>query len=355
LALRKEDHGVEIGLSIPRTLPYAQQAELATEAARLGFDYVTTNETPGQTDAFQVCLLRWLATRDVVPGGMTNVISVVPAGMRNPVGLAMSAMTLSQISGGKIIVGLGTGRAYREAYRRMWGIPHRSMLRLMRDTLTATRALTRGETVTYDSLHFQLDGARVHVQAPPPPLFLAALGPEMVKLGGELADGLALNACPPAYLPTVRAQVADGAARAGRAPSGVKLMQVVRLVIDDDVMAARRTLVRGLMSGAPIQEPGPRGEPLGYRAHYLNQGFTREVADVDAQRARGLSDLEQLDHYPEPLVRGYYGRADGAVAAFQRLAAGLDMATLNIGTTGASDIHGTKELLQRFPPAVLLG
>jgi alkanesulfonate monooxygenase SsuD/methylene tetrahydromethanopterin reductase-like flavin-dependent oxidoreductase (luciferase family) len=355
LALRKEDHGVEIGLSIPRTLPYAQQAELATEAARLGFDYVTTNETPGQTDAFQVCLLRWLATRDVVPGGMTNVISVVPAGMRNPVGLAMSAMTLSQISGGKIIVGLGTGRAYREAYRRMWGIPHRSMLRLMRDTLTATRALTRGETVTYDSPHFQLDGARVRVQAPPPPLFLAALGPEMVKLGGELADGLALNACPPAYLPTVRAQVADGAARAGRAPSGVKLMQVVRLVIDDDVMAARRTLVRGLMSGAPIQEPGPRGEPLGYRAHYPNQGFPREVADVDAQRARGLSDLEQLDHYPEPLVRGYYGRADGAVAAFHRLAAGLDMATLNIGTTGASDIHGTKELLQRFPPAVLRG
>ena len=129
---------MEIGLSIPRTLPYAEQVDLAAEAARLGFDYITTNETPGETDAFQLCLLRWLATRDVIPGGITNVISVVPAGMRNPVGLAMSAMTLSQISGGKIVVGLGTGRAYREAYRRMWGIPHPSTLRLMRDTLTAT-------------------------------------------------------------------------------------------------------------------------------------------------------------------------------------------------------------------------
>ena len=267
----------------------------------------------------------------------------------------MSAMTLSQISGGKIIVGLGTGRAYREAYRRMWGIPHKSTLRLMRDTLTATRALMRGESVTYDSPHFQLDGARVQVQAPPPPLFLAALGPEMVKLGGELADGLALNACPPAYLPTVRAQVAEGAARAGRPSDAVKLMQGVRLVIDDDVIAARRTLVRGLMGGAPIQEPGPRGEPLGYRAHYLNQGFSREVAEVDAQRARGLSDLEQIDQYPEPLVRGYYGAADGAVAAFQRLSAGLDMATLSIGTAGASDVDATKELLRRFPPAVLRG
>ena len=86
----------------------------------------------------------------------------------------------------------------------MWGIPHRSTLRMMRDTLTALRALTHGETVTYDSPHFKLEGARVRVEASPPPLYLAALGPEMVKLGGELADGLALNACPPEYLPKVR-------------------------------------------------------------------------------------------------------------------------------------------------------
>jgi hypothetical protein len=132
-------------------------------------------------------------------------------------------------------------------------------------------------------------------------------------------------------------------------------MQGVRLVLDDDVVAARRTLVRGLMSGAPIREPGPRGEPLGYRAHYLNQGFAGEVAEVDAQRARGLSELEQVDRYPEPLVRGYYGRADGAVAAFQQLSSGLDMATLSIGTAGSFELQRTKDLLRSFAPAVLRG
>src|SRR3954453_14495164 len=132
---RSQEKGTEVqkGLSIARTLPWEQQTDLAIEAARLGFDYITTNETPGETDAFQICLMRWLATRDVVPGRITNAISVSPAGMRNPVGLAMSAMTTSAISGGKLILGLGTGRAYREAYRRMWGIPHRSTLRMMRD------------------------------------------------------------------------------------------------------------------------------------------------------------------------------------------------------------------------------
>jgi alkanesulfonate monooxygenase SsuD/methylene tetrahydromethanopterin reductase-like flavin-dependent oxidoreductase (luciferase family) len=273
--------------------------------------------------------------------------------MRNPVGLAMSAMTMSQISGGKLILGLGTGRAYREAYRRMWGIPHRSTLRMMRDTLTALRALTHGETVTYDSPHFKLEGARVRVDASPPPLYLAALGPEMVKLGGELADGLALNACSPEYLPKVRQLASEGASRAGRAPSEIKLMQGVRLVIDDDVIAARRTLVRGLMGGAPIQEPGPRGEPLGYRAHYINQRLAQEVAEVDAQRARGLSELGQVDQYPELLVRGYYGKADGAVEAFQRLSAGLDLATLNVGTAGPFNLETTRDLMRRFRPEVL--
>jgi alkanesulfonate monooxygenase SsuD/methylene tetrahydromethanopterin reductase-like flavin-dependent oxidoreductase (luciferase family) len=344
---------VEIGVSIGRTLPYDQQTELAVEAANLGFDYITTNETPGETDAFQVCLLRWLATKDVVPGGIKSIIAVSPAGMRNPVGLAMSAMTLSQISGGKLVLGLGTGRAYREAYRRMWGIPHKSTLRMMRDTLTALRALTHGDTVDYDSPHFNLHGARVRVEASPPPLYLAALGPEMLKLGGELADGIVLNACPPEYLPEVGTLVDEGAAKAGRQPSEIKLMQGVRLVIDDDVVAARRTLVRGLMSGAPIQEPGPKGEPLGYRAHYLNQGFAAEVAEVDAQRARGLSETEQLDQYPEALVRGYYGPSEGAFGAFKRLSAGLDLVTLNLGTASGADLTTSKELMRRFRPEVL--
>jgi hypothetical protein len=107
------------------------------------------------------------------------------------------------------------------------------------------------------------------------------------------------------------------------------------------------------MSGAPIQEPGPHGEPLGYRAHYLNQGFAEEVAEVDAQRARGLSELEQIDQYPELLVRGYYGRAAGAVDAFRRLSAGLDLATLNLGTARPFDIDTTKDLMRRFRPEVL--
>ena len=74
---------------------------------------------------------------------------------------------------------------------------------------------------------------------------------------------------------------------------------------------------------------------------------------LDAQRERGLSEVEQVDQYPELLVRGYYGRADGAVEAFRRLSDGLDLATLNIGTANAFDLQTTKDLMRRFRPEVL--
>jgi hypothetical protein len=54
------------------------------------------------------------------------------------------------------------------------------------------------------------------------------------------------------------------------------------------------------------------------------------------------------------LVRGYFGKIDGAGGAFKRLSDGLDMATLKVGTAGAFDLAITKHLMQRFRPEVLL-
>src|SRR5207249_4803022 len=151
-------------------------------------------------DAFQICLLRWFATNDVVPGGLTTMISVSPVALRTPVGLAMSASTLNQITGGKFVLGVGTGRAYSAWYRRMWGVQDKSTIGLMRDYITAIRALMSGDPIDLDSPHFSLHGANLNVPATPPPIHLAALGPEMLKIGAELCDGLVLNNCSPEYI-----------------------------------------------------------------------------------------------------------------------------------------------------------
>ena len=347
---------MEIGVGIAPTLPIDEQVDLAQEAARLGFDYVTTAEGPGQTyfhDAFQMCLVRWLGTKDVVSGGIKTMISVSPVGLRSPVGIAMSAITLSQITGGRFVLGVGTGRAYSPWYREMWGIRDRSTIGLMRDYITAVRALMQSDPIDYDSPHFSLHGAKLNVDAPAPPIYLSALGPNMLKLAGELADGIALNNCSIEYVQSsVRPMVAEAAKEAGRDPSSVKLQQGVQLVIDDDVQAARRVVARGQIGSRSLSPTRTRGEA--YHRHDLQQGYEKEIAEVDAMWERGMSEEEILENYPEPLLKGaYYGPMSGAVEAFKRQSQGLDSVVLMPRTAGRDGIEQTKELWRALRPEVL--
>lgn len=350
---------MDIGVNIPPTLPIAQQEELAREAASLGFDLVTTAEGPGQTyfhDAFQMCLVRWMATRDLVPGGIKTMIAVSPVALRTPVGLAMSAITLNQITGGKFVLGVGTGRAYSTWYRKMWGVRDRSTVTLMRDYITAIRALMNGTAIDIDSPHFSLHGAKLNIPAEyAPEIHLAALGPNMIQVAAELTDGLVLNNCSPAYIQDViRPIVAQQASASGRDPARIAIQHGVRLVIDDDVKAARRVVAKAQIGSVSLSPTRTRGEA--YQRHDLQQGYAEELAEVDAMVAGGMSEDDVLDHYPEPLLKGaYYGPMDGAVEAFRRIAAPLDVAILSPSSAGKGGIEQTKAFWRALRPEVLRG
>lgn len=349
---------MEIGVGFNPTVSIEDQVDLAQEAARLGFDFISTAEGPGQTifhDAFQMCLVRWQATRDIVPGGIKTMIAVSPVALRSPVGIAMSAVTLNQITGGRFTLGVGTGRAYSPWYRRMWGVRDKSTVGLMRDYITAIRALMRGEALDMDSPHFNLHDAALRVPYEAPPILLSALGPKMLALAGELADSIALNNCSPEYIrESVRPMVDDAAKKAGRDPTDVTLQQGVRLVIDDDVAAARRVVAKSQIGSPSLSPTRTRGEA--YRAHDLQQGLHKEIAEVDAMWERGMAEDEILDNFPEPLLKGvYYGPMSGAIEGFKRQSAGLDSVVLMPSTAGKDSIAKTKELWRAFRPEVLRG
>lgn len=149
--------------------------------------------------------------------------------------------------------------------------------------------------------------------------------------------------------------VSAAARQAGRLPSAVKLQHGVRLVIGDDVKAARRVVARGQIGVISLSPTRTRGEA--YRRHDLEQGYASDLAEVDAMWARGLSEDEIIDNYPESLLKGaYYGPMSGAVAAFQRLSRGLDVAILGVSTVeGRGTVEQTKELWRALRPEVLRG
>ena len=326
---------MEIGIGLDRTLnlTYAEQAELSQEAARLGYTSIWTPETTGR-DSFQLCAHRWSASCQVVPGGLTTGIAVSPVMWRTPVAFAMSGGTLSDLTGGRFIMGIGSGSVYRPKTRKAVGMPKTSALAMMRDYLNTTRKLVGGEDPDYDGEVVSLHGTKLAISPPPrTPVYLGALGPEMLRLGGELADGVCLNWCDPERVSWSREQVAEGAARVGRDPTEVKVMEYIRVCVDEDIDTAKQAYARSTMGYAlGGQVPTARERELGYRGHFERMGFTEELAMLDQMRGKGASRDEVADAFSTGLLQqvGYYGNAEGAAKALGQLAAGLDMAIVRV-------------------------
>ena len=185
----------------------------------------------------------------------------------------------------------------------------------MRDYLSVLRQMLAGQPAGYDGRVLHLHGARIDFVPPPVPLFVGALGPQMLRLTGELADGVTLNWCTPEQVSWSRKQVAEGAEAAGRDPAAVTIGQYVRVCVDDDAEAARLGLSKALIRYA-LRLPGTVTE-TGYRRHFGRMGFEEELTKLETRWAAGASEDEIADAFPPELVQqvGYFGPPSGAAAA----------------------------------------
>jgi alkanesulfonate monooxygenase SsuD/methylene tetrahydromethanopterin reductase-like flavin-dependent oxidoreductase (luciferase family) len=306
-------------------LPFDELRQAGREAARLGFESLWT-PAGGVPDAFHVCAA-WSMDTPLRTG-----ISVVPAArMWGPLPLAVQAATVGQISGSRFVLGLGTG-GYGPGFWASVGMPDRPIA-VMRDYLTVVRGLLAGQTVTHEGPALHVRGASLGA-APLPgvPVYLGALGAQMLRLAGELADGALLNWATPDRIAASRNLVAEGAARAGRDPLEVGLTMYIRVCVDDDLDAARAALGHQVLGYAMARQ----GTPLtaGYRGLFAEMGFGGVLAELEARHSAG----EQMDALvaaaPDDLLTavGYFGPAKGAAEAYARLSRGLDETIVRIVT-----------------------
>lgn len=307
-------------------LTFGELRQAGRDASILGFESLWTPAL-GVPDPFHVCAA-WAQETSLLTG-----ISVVPAPrLWRPLALAMQAATVGQISDGRFILGIGTG-GYGPAFWASVGLPDRP-LAVMRDYVTVVRGLLAGESVTHEGPALSVHGESLGLADPPQvPLYLAALGPQMLRLAGELADGALLNWATPARIAQSRSIVAEGAARVRRDPQHVALTMYVRVCVDEDVAAARRALGRQVLGYAMVTPGTPPN--AGYRGLFTSMGFGETLSELEQRRSRG-EDLDALvAAVPEEMLTsvGYYGPADGAPQAYARLSAGLDETIVRIITT----------------------
>jgi alkanesulfonate monooxygenase SsuD/methylene tetrahydromethanopterin reductase-like flavin-dependent oxidoreductase (luciferase family) len=316
---------IDVGLDAVG-LTYEVETEIAVHAARLGYSRIWTGSIG---DPFQTCALRWAETRTVVPGGIGTAIGVIPVGVRTPADLALSAAGLSRTTGGRFILGIGAGSTYEPAYRTTWGIQERSPLAITRAHLITLRRFLSGETVTHHGQGINYNNARLPAEPTATPVYLGVVGPEMARLGGELADGVYLSWCTPDNVDWVRSRVTEGAERAGRDPSEVKLAASVRICVDDDKDVARRALAGALLpyvlgwSGTP---------PRPFRANFERMGFGLELREIDRLREQDVSRSQIIQALPERMLEalGYFGPAAGAANAIERHVGAADIAVVRI-------------------------
>ena len=326
---------MEIGLGLDATLKlsYGDQEDVSLDAARMGYTSLWTPEGVGQ-DAFQLCALRWAATQQKSSEGLTTGIGVSPVMYRSPVAFAISGGTLSERTGGRFIMGIGAGGAYQPRARRTMGLAPVSALAMMRDYLITVIALVAGELVDYQGDVVTLRRMKLALDPPPrTPVYLGALGPEMLRLAGELADGVCLNWCTPEQIAWSRERIAEGAARAGRNPSDVKVMEYIRVCVDEDPETAQRAFALSTTGYALGQRvPSARERRLGYRGHFDRMGFAEEMAELDRMRELGESNDRVAAAFPVEVLQqvGYFGPAEGASKAFRKLAEGLDAAVVRV-------------------------
>jgi alkanesulfonate monooxygenase SsuD/methylene tetrahydromethanopterin reductase-like flavin-dependent oxidoreductase (luciferase family) len=166
----------------------------------------------------------------------------------------------------------------------------------------------------------------------PAPVYLAALGPQMLRLAGETADGALLNWATPARIAASRTLIDEGAARAGREPGSVPMTMYIRVCIDDDEDAARLAFGTQVLGYAMAHPDTP--QRAGYRGLFAQMGFDAELTELEQRRDRGTEITELVAATPDEMLRavGYYGPPGRAPAAFARLSAGLDEVMVRIVT-----------------------
>jgi 5,10-methylenetetrahydromethanopterin reductase len=223
-----------------------------------GFRRAWVPQMPWQADVLTIIAvaLREVDTIEVATG-------VLPIQNQHPMLLAQRALTISLISGGRFTLGLGM--THRMVTEGMWGIPWDKPARRLREYLDGLLPLLSGKEADAVGETVTTRGAVRIPNAPAPPVYIAALGPQMLRLAGRRSAGTVTWMTGPKTLaghigPTLRTAATD----AGRPEGAVRVAAALPVSVTDDVERVR---------AQAAQEFAVYGQLPSYRAMLDHEGY----------------------------------------------------------------------------------
>jgi 5,10-methylenetetrahydromethanopterin reductase len=113
--------------------------------------------------------------------------AVVPTFPRHPMAMAQQALTAQAASNGRFVLGIGL--SHKIVIENMMGLSYDKPVRHMREYLSVLVPLLRGEAVSFKGEEYRVNGQLTVSVPKPPQVLVAALGPDMLRIAGRLADG----------------------------------------------------------------------------------------------------------------------------------------------------------------------
>jgi F420-dependent oxidoreductase-like protein len=268
---------MKVGAMIEPRLPGA--IEFAVAAERVGVDSLWIPEVWGY-DALTGLAYLAAKTSSIKLGTF-----VVQLGSRSPALLATSALSLQELSAGRFILGIGTsGPRVMEGWH---GVRFRKPVQTTRETIEIVRTISRGDRLEHAGEIYPLPlpdsrGAALKPMVRPThvPVYIAAMGPQNLRLTGEAADGWLGNAFIPEAAEVFLGPLREGAQRAGRTLDQLDLVAPVALEFHDDRAAADAAARRHADGYAfTIGAMGVGGQNF-YNDAFTRLGYGDEVGTV---------------------------------------------------------------------------
>ena len=224
------------GVSFDGFAPFDDALALARRAEDVGADSLWMAEHLGYRQSLVSCTAFALRTERA-----TVVPTAISPYLWSPVSVAMAMATIAEAAPGRAALALGSGNPMflAEAGARL-----ERPLVAMREFIDCLRQLWSGEAGAYRGEMFRLDGMRMAFLPPEPiPLYLAAMGPRMLRLAGELADGVVLSAgLSVEYAAESLSMVEAGAEAVGRDAAGLRRAAYLYTAVNADRAAAVQLL-----------------------------------------------------------------------------------------------------------------
>src|SRR5947209_4341172 len=275
------------------------QLAVVREAEQLGYDSVWTAEAYG-SDAATV--LAWLAasTSRIRLGA---AIFQMPG--RSAAMTAMTAATIDELSGGRMIIGIGSsGPQVAEGWH---GQRFARQLARTRDYVAVVRMALARERVAYHGETLELPlpdgpGKALKLTITPVqeriPIYLAAIGPKNTALAGEIADGWIPTFLSPEHVGELRSLLEEGAERSGKSLEDFDIAPTVNVFVTDDLQRARdamRPFIALYVGGMGSREQ-----------NFYNQLVSRYGFEADARKIQDLylegKRDEAMAAIPEQLI-----------------------------------------------------